>query len=134
MMARSKKQKDRQKGRKVKKNVQSGICHISSTFNNTIITITDTTGNALSWSSAGARGFKGSRKSTPFAAQLAGEDAARKAMEHGLKTVAVHLKGPGSGREAALRALQNVGLKITLIRDVTPIPHNGCRPPKRRRV
>ena len=132
-MARSRK-KERQTRRKVRKNVQTGICHISSTFNNTIVTITDTSGNALSWSSAGARGFKGSRKSTPFAAQLTGEDAARKAMEHGLKTVAVHLKGPGSGREAALRALQNVGLKITLIRDVTPIPHNGCRPPKRRRV
>jgi len=120
--------------RKVKKNVQNGIAHISSTFNNTIITITDTSGNALSWSSAGARNFKGSRKSTPFAAQLAAEDAARKAMEHGLKSVVVHLKGPGSGREAALRSLQSVGLRVTLIRDVTPIPHNGCRPPKRRRV
>lgn len=132
-MARAKKDKQALR-KKVKKNIQNGICHISSTFNNTIITITDTGGNAISWSSAGARGFKGSRKSTPFAAQLAGEDAARKAMEHGLKSVAVHLKGPGSGREAALRALQNVGLKISLIRDVTPIPHNGCRPPKRRRV
>jgi small subunit ribosomal protein S11 len=120
--------------RRVRKNVQSGICHISSTFNNTIVTITDQQGNALSWSSSGSRGFKGSRKSTPFAAQLAAEDAARKAMDHGLKSVAVHLKGPGSGREAALRSLQSVGLRVTMIRDVTPIPHNGCRPPKRRRV
>lgn len=124
----------KQTKRRVRKNVQSGICHISSTFNNTVVTITDTSGNALSWSSAGSRGFKGSRKSTPFAAQLAAEDAARKAMDHGLKSVAVHLKGPGSGREAALRSLQGVGLRVTLIRDVTPIPHNGCRPPKRRRV
>jgi small subunit ribosomal protein S11 len=132
-MARGK--KDRQSSKKrVKKNVQNGICHISSTFNNTIITITDTSGNALAWSSAGSRGFKGSRKSTPFAAQLAAEDACRKAMDHGLRSVAVYLKGPGSGREAALRSLQSVGLKVTLIRDVTPIPHNGCRPPKRRRV
>lgn len=120
--------------RRSRKNIQTGICHISSTFNNTIITITDTSGAAISWSSAGARGFKGSRKSTPFAAQLAAEDAARKAMDHGLRSVAVYLKGPGSGREAALRSLQGVGLKVTLIRDVTPIPHNGCRPPKRRRV
>ncbi|MBH23772.1 MAG: 30S ribosomal protein S11 [Myxococcales bacterium] len=127
--------RDRQSSkRRVKKNVQNGICHISSTFNNTIVTITDTAGNALAWSSAGSRGFKGSRKSTPFAAQLAAEDACRKAMEHGLRSVAVYLKGPGSGREAALRSLQSVGLKVTLIRDVTPIPHNGCRPPKRRRV
>lgn len=133
-MARANKKDKQATRKKVKKNIQNGVCHISSTFNNTIVTITDTSGNAVSWSSAGARGFKGSRKSTPFAAQLAGEDAARKAMEHGLKSVAVHLKGPGSGREAALRALQNVGLKISLIRDVTPIPHNGCRPPKRRRV
>ncbi len=120
--------------RRVKKNVQNGICHISSTFNNTRVTITDTSGNTLSWSTAGAMGFKGSRKSTPFAAQRAAEDAARKAMDHGLKSVVVHLKGPGSGREAALRTLQSVGLRVTLIRDVTPIPHNGCRPPKRRRV
>ena len=127
--------RDRQSSkRRVKKNVQNGICHISSTFNNTIVTITDTAGNALAWSSAGSRGFKGSRKSTPFAAQLTAEDACRKAMEHGLRSVAVYLKGPGSGREAALRSLQSVGLKVTLIRDVTPIPHNGCRPPKRRRV
>jgi len=120
--------------RRVRKNIQNGICHISSTFNNTRITITDTAGNTLSWATAGARGFKGSRKSTPFAAQLAAEDAARKAMDHGLKNVVVHLNGPGSGREAALRSLQSVGLRVTLIRDVTPIPHNGCRPPKRRRV
>lgn len=120
--------------RKVRKNVQSGVAHIQATFNNTIITITDTHGNALSWSSAGARGFKGSRKSTPYAAGVAAEDAARKAQEHGLKTVTVNLKGPGSGREAALRSLQSAGLRITSIRDVTPIPHNGCRPPKRRRV
>jgi small subunit ribosomal protein S11 len=123
------------KGKKrVKKNVATGIVHIASTFNNTMITITDATGNVLSWSSAGARGFKGSRKSTPFAAQVAAGDAAAKAMEHGLKTVSVVVKGPGAGRESALRALYAAGLKITLIRDVTPIPHNGCRPPKRRRV
>ena len=120
--------------RRVRKNVQSGICHIASTFNNTIVTITDTAGNALSWSSSGSRGFKGSRKSTPFAAQMAAEDAARKAMDHGLKSVAVHLKGPGTGRESALRAIAAAGLKISLIRDVTPIPHNGCRMAKRRRV
>ena len=132
-MAKGKKSKQSSK-KKVKKNVQNGICHISSTFNNTIVTISDTSGNVLAWSSAGSRGFKGSRKSTPFAAQLAAEDACRKAMEHGLRSVAVYLKGPGSGREAALRSLQSVGLKVTLIRDVTPIPHNGCRPPKRRRV
>lgn len=120
--------------KKVKKNIQSGVAHIKSTFNNTIVTITDVSGNVVAWSSAGARGFKGSRKSTPFAAQLAGEDAARKAQEHGMKSVAVYLKGPGSGREAALRALQATGFKVTLIRDVTPVPHNGCRPPKKRRV
>ncbi len=123
------------KGKKrVKKNVALGIVHIASTFNNTMITICDAAGNVLSWSSAGARGFKGSRKSTPFAAQVAAGDAAAKAMEHGLKTVSVLVKGPGAGRESALRALSAAGLKITLIRDVTPIPHNGCRPPKRRRV
>ena len=123
------------KGKKrVKKNVAVGVVHIASTFNNTMITITDVSGNVLSWSSAGARGFKGSRKSTPFAAQVAAGDAAAKAMEHGLKTVSVVVKGPGAGRESALRALAAAGLKITLIRDVTPIPHNGCRPPKRRRV
>jgi len=123
------------KGRKkTKKNVTSGIAHIQSTFNNTIITITDLNGNTVSWSTAGARGFKGSRKSTPFAAQLAAEDAARKAQDAGMKTVALFVKGPGAGRESALRAFQNVGMRVTLIRDVTPIPHNGCRPPKRRRV
>jgi len=120
--------------KKVKKNVQSGIAHIQATFNNTVVTITDVSGNVLSWSSAGARGFKGSRKSTPFAAQVAAEDAARKAMDHGMRQLAVHVKGPGAGREAALRALATSGLKLTMIRDVTPIPHNGCRPPKRRRV
>jgi small subunit ribosomal protein S11 len=128
------------KGKKVvrkkreKKNVHTGIAHIQSSFNNTIITITDLSGNVLSWSSAGAQGFKGSRKSTPYAAQSAAQDAAKKAMEHGLRTVDVHVKGPGSGREAALRALQGAGLEVNIIRDVTPIPHNGCRPPKRRRV
>ena len=120
--------------KKVRKNVQSGICHIQSTFNNTIVTITDVSGNVVSWSSAGVRGFKGSRKSTPFAAQLAAEDAAKKAMDHGMRSISVYVKGPGSGRESALRALQAAGFKISLIRDVTPIPHNGCRPPKRRRV
>ncbi len=120
--------------KKVKKNVQQGVVHISSTFNNTLVTITDVTGNVLSWSSAGARGFKGSRKSTPFAAQVAAGDAAAKAMEHGLKTVSVYVKGPGAGRESALRAIAAAGLKVQMIRDVTPSPHNGCRPPKRRRV
>jgi small subunit ribosomal protein S11 len=118
----------------VKKNVATGIAHIQSTFNNTVVTITDVNGNTVAWSSAGSRGFKGSRKSTPFAAQLAAEEAARKAMEHGMRSVAVFVKGPGAGRESALRALQAVGFKVTLIRDVTPVPHNGCRPPKRRRV
>jgi small subunit ribosomal protein S11 len=123
------------KGKKrVKKNIAAGVVHIAATFNNTMITITDVSGNVLAWSSAGARGFKGSRKSTPFAAQVAAGDAAAKAMEHGLKTVTVMVNGPGAGRESALRALSAAGLKITLIRDVTPIPHNGCRPPKRRRV
>jgi small subunit ribosomal protein S11 len=120
--------------KKIKKNVPVGIAHIKATFNNTIITITDPQGNVVAWSSAGVRGFKGSRKSTPFAAQLAAEDAARRAREHGMDQVAVHVKGPGSGRESALRALANSGIKITMIRDTTPIPHNGCRPPKRRRV
>jgi small subunit ribosomal protein S11 len=120
--------------KKERKNVQVGVAHIQSSFNNTIVTITDLSGNVLSWSSAGAQGFKGSRKSTPFAAQIAAQDAAKKAMEHGLRTVDVHVKGPGSGREAALRALQGAGLEVNMIRDVTPIPHNGCRPPKRRRV
>lgn len=125
-----------QKGSKkrVRKNVQSGIAHIQATFNNTIITISDVQGNVISWSSAGSRGFKGSRKSTPFAAQLAAEEAARKAQEHGMRSLGVYVKGPGAGREAALRALANVGFKVTHIRDVTPVPHNGCRPPKRRRV
>ena len=120
--------------KKGRKDVATGIAHIQSTFNNTIVTITDLQGNVVSWSSAGSRGFKGSRKSTPFAAQLAAEDAARKAQEHGMRTLAIFVKGPGSGRESALRAFQNVGMRVTLIRDVTPIPHNGCRPPKRRRV
>src|SRR5690606_4649815 len=118
----------------VKKNIASGIAHIQSTFNNTIVTITDVNGNAISWASSGARGFKGSRKSTPFAAQLAAEEAGRRAMDHGMRNVAVFVNGPGAGRESALRALQQVGFRVTLIRDVTPIPHNGCRAPKRRRV
>lgn len=124
------------KGRrkKVKKNIASGIAHIQSTFNNTIVTITDLNGDVVSWCTAGVRGFKGSRKSTPFAAQLAAEQAARAAQDHGMKTVAIFVKGPGAGRESALRAFANVGMRVTLIRDVTPIPHNGCRPPKRRRV
>ncbi|MEM9072413.1 MAG: 30S ribosomal protein S11 [Myxococcota bacterium] len=122
------------KKKKAKKNVTSGIAHIQSTFNNTIVTITDLNGNVVSWCSAGGRGFKGSRKSTPFAAQLAAEDAARKAQDAGMRTVALFVKGPGAGRESALRAFNNVGMRVTLIRDVTPIPHNGCRPPKRRRV
>lgn len=117
-----------------KKNVPNGIAHIQATFNNTIVTITDIAGNVISWCTCGAKGFKGSRKSTPFAAQMAAEDAAKKAQEHGLRSVEVWVKGPGSGRESALRALQAVGLTITMIKDVTPIPHNGCRPPKRRRV
>jgi len=120
--------------KKVRKNIQSGIAHIQSTFNNTIVTISDVSGNVVAWSSAGVRGFKGSRKSTPFAAQLAAEDAAKKAIEHGMRTVSVLVNGPGAGRESALRALQAAGFKISLIRDITPIPHNGCRPPKRRRV
>ncbi len=120
--------------KKVKKNVQSGIAHIQSTFNNTHITVTDVAGNVLCWSTAGGQGFKGSRKSTPFAAQVAAEECAKKAMEHGIRQLSIHVKGPGSGRESAVRALQAQGIKITLIRDVTPVPHNGCRPPKRRRV
>jgi small subunit ribosomal protein S11 len=120
--------------KKARKNVQSGLAHIQSTFNNTIISISDLEGNVISWSSSGSKGFKGSRKSTPFAAQLAAEDAGRKAVDHGMNTVKVFVKGPGAGREAALRALAQVGLRVTLIRDVTPVPHNGCRPPKRRRV
>ena len=120
--------------KKVKKNVPKGVCHIQATFNNTIVTIADLQGNTISWSSSGSRGFKGSRKSTPFAAQVAAEDAARKAIEHGMREIAVFIRGPGAGRESALRALTTAGFRITLIRDVTPIPHNGCRPPKRRRV
>ena len=120
--------------RKEKKHVESGAAHIRSTFNNTSVTITDTNGNALSWASAGGLGFRGSRKSTPFAAQMAAEQAAKAAMEHGLRQVEVFVKGPGSGREAAIRALQAAGLEVNSIKDVTPIPHNGCRPPKRRRV
>jgi len=124
----------RGKAKKEKKNIHTGIIHIHSTFNNTIVTVTDTQGNVIAQSSAGRVGFKGSRKSTPFAAQMAAKDAIQKAMEHGLRVAEVRIKGPGVGREAALRALQVEGLTITLIRDVTPIPHNGCRPPKRRRV
>ena len=120
--------------RRDRKNIERGAAHIQSTFNNTIVTITDTEGNGVSWASAGGLGFKGSKKSTPFAAQSASETAAKAAMEHGLKTVEVYVKGPGSGREAAIRALQAAGLEVTMIKDVTPIPHNGCRPPKRRRV
>ena len=122
------------KKRRERKNIEKGAVHIQSTFNNTIVTITDTQGNALSWASAGELGFRGSRKSTPFAAQSASETAARAAVEHGLKSVDVYVKGPGSGRESAIRALETVGLQITMIKDVTPVPHNGCRPPKRRRV
>ena len=120
--------------RREKKNIERGAAHIKSTFNNTIVTITDVAGNAISWASAGGLGFRGSKKSTPFAAQMAAETAAKAAMEHGLKHVEVYVKGPGSGREAAIRALQVAGLEVIMIRDVTPIPHNGCRPPKRRRV
>jgi small subunit ribosomal protein S11 len=124
----------RTKKKKEKKNIPTGVAHIKATFNNTLVTITDPVGNVVSWSSAGVQGFKGSRKGTPFAAQLAAQDAARKAMEHGMRNVDVFVKGPGAGREAALRALQAAGLSVNLIRDVSPIPHNGCRPPKRRRV
>ena len=120
--------------RRERKNIEKGAAHISATFNNTIVTITDVNGNTISWASAGELGFKGSRKSTPFAAQTAAETAGKAAMEHGLKTVEVFVKGPGSGRESAIRALETVGLQITMIKDVTPIPHNGCRPPKRRKV
>ncbi|MDR0690996.1 MAG: 30S ribosomal protein S11 [Streptococcaceae bacterium] len=122
------------KRRRVKKNIEAGVAHIHSTFNNTIVMITDVHGNALAWSSAGALGFKGSKKSTPFAAQMAADNASKSAMEHGLKSVEVTVKGPGSGREAAIRSLQAAGLAVTAIRDVTPVPHNGARPPKRRRV
>ena len=126
--------KRKQVKKKVKKNIQNGVVHIQSTFNNTIVTITDPQGNVLSWSSSGLNGFKGSRKSTPFAAQMASEDAAKKAMEHGLRNVEVYVKGPGPGRESALKSLQAAGLTIVMIKDVTPIPHNGCKPKKRRRV
>jgi small subunit ribosomal protein S11 len=126
--------KRKQVKKKVKKNILNGVVHIQSTFNNTIVTITDPMGNVLSWSSAGMNGFKGSRKSTPFAAQLASETAAKKAMEHGLRNVEVFVKGPGPGRESALKALQATGLSVVMIKDVTPIPHNGCKPKKRRRV
>ncbi len=122
------------KKKKIRKNVIKGIAHIRASFNNTMITITDVAGNTLCWATAGGQGFKGSRKSTPFAAQVAAEEASKKAMEHGVRQVSVYVKGPGSGRESAVRAIQASGIKITLIRDVTPIPHNGCRPPKRRRV
>ena len=131
-MAAQKVKKTRRK--QERKNVEHGAAHIKSTFNNSIVTLTDAQGNALSWSSAGALGFRGSKKSTPFAAQMAAETAAKAAMEHGLKSIEVYVKGPGSGREAAIRSLQAAGLEVTLIKDVTPIPHNGCRPPKRRRV
>ena len=120
--------------RRERKNIISGVAHVNATFNNTMITITDAQGNAISWSSAGAMGFKGSRKSTPYAAQVAAEDAGKKAAEHGMKTLEIEVSGPGSGRESALRALQTVGCQVNSIKDVTPIPHNGCRPPKRRRV
>ena len=133
-MAQVKGKKTAVKRRRERKNIENGAVHIQSTFNNTIVTITDTQGNAISWASAGGLGFRGSKKSTPFAAQTAAETAAKAAMEHGLKTVEVYVKGPGAGREAAIRALQTVGLEVKLIKDVTPIPHNGCRPPKRRRV
>ena len=126
--------KDGRNKKKVNKNIINGVAHIRSTFNNTIVTIADTEGNVLSWASAGGLGFRGSRKSTPFAAQMAAEEATKAAMEHGLKQVEVYVKGPGAGREAAIRALQAAGLEVNSIRDVTPIPHNGCRPPKRRRV
>ena len=130
----AKQQKKIVKKRRERKNIERGAAHISATYNNTIVTLTDVNGNALAWASAGEMGFKGSKKSTPFAAQTASETAAKLAMEHGLKKVEVFVKGPGSGRESAIRALETVGLQITLIKDVTPIPHNGCRPPKRRRV
>ena len=133
-MAKAKSKKTVSRKRREKKNIERGAAHIRSSFNNTLVTITDLQGNAISWSSAGSLGFRGSKKSTPFASQMAAETAARAAMEHGLRTVEVYVKGPGSGREAAIRALQTAGLEVNMIKDVTPIPHNGCRPPKRRRV
>ena len=134
MAAKTKKSSAKRGRRRVKKNVERGQAHIVSSFNNTMVTLSDLNGNVISWASAGQLGFRGSRKSTPFAAQQAAEEAAKKAMEHGLKVVEVYVKGPGSGREAAIRSLQATGLEVSLIKDVTPIPHNGCRPPKRRRV
>lgn len=134
MAAKTTARKGTTRRRKERKNIERGAAHIQSTFNNTIVTLTDLQGNALSWASAGELGFRGSRKSTPYAAQTAAETAAKAAMEHGLKTVEVYVKGPGAGREAAIRALQAAGLDVTMIKDVTPVPHNGCRPPKRRRV
>lgn len=133
-MAKGKTKSTAVRRRREKKHIEKGAAHISSTFNNTIVTLTDTAGNALSWASSGGMGFRGSKKSTPFAAQIAAETAAKAAMEHGLRSIEVYVKGPGSGREAAIRALQAAGLEINMIKDVTPIPHNGCRPPKRRRV
>ncbi len=133
-MAKAKVKRTATRKRRERKNIERGAAHIRSSFNNTMVTITDLQGNAIAWSSAGGLGFRGSRKSTPFAAQMAAETAAKAAMEHGLKTVEVYVKGPGSGREAAIRALQAAGLDVNMIKDVTPIPHNGCRPPKRRRV
>ncbi len=133
-MAKATTKKTTRTKRRDRKNIEKGAAHIRSTFNNTIVTITDLAGNAISWASAGGLGFRGSRKSTPYAAQMAAETAAKAAMEHGLKTIEVYVKGPGAGREAAIRALQAAGLEINMIKDVTPIPHNGCRPPKRRRV
>ena len=133
-MAKAQIKKTVSRKRREKKNIERGAAHIRSSFNNTLVTITDLQGNAISWSSAGSLGFRGSKKSTPFASQMAAETAARAAMEHGLRTVEVYVKGPGSGREAAIRALQTAGLEVNMIKDVTPIPHNGCRPPKRRRV
>lgn len=136
-MASAKDKKDEKGGvrrRRERKNIVSGVCHVNASFNNTIVTVADSQGNTVAWSSSGLMGFKGSRKSTPYAAQMAAEDAGKKAMEHGMRTLEVEVKGPGSGRESALRALQSVGFTITSIKDVTPIPHNGCRPPKRRRV
>ena len=121
-------------GRKVRKNISTGIVHIRSTFNNTLVTITDVNGNTLAWASSGVRGFKGSRKSTPFAAQLAADEACKRAQDHGVQTVSIRISGPGAGRESALRAVQSAGMRVTSIKDVTPVPHNGCRPPKRRRV
>ena len=133
-MAKVNAKKTTSRKKRERKNIDRGAAHIQSTFNNTIITITDMQGNAISWASSGGLGFRGSRKSTPYASQMAAEQAAKAAMEHGMKTVEVYVKGPGTGRESAIRALQSAGLEVTLIKDVTPVPHNGCRPPKRRRI